>query len=150
MEKAKQTRAPPPAMRSQITVDMSKDKALPALPPTQREPTKPNRMNTTLQRSQDDLARSVASIPHNNSKAPSKRPLQQDIDDQSSRPALQRNGQSYQQNDGNAKRRKTSETFDDDDTEPQPRMMAPPIRQSSVRPKVILLIPHVVLEIDQL
>ncbi|RDW79496.1 hypothetical protein BP6252_04134 [Coleophoma cylindrospora] len=149
MEKAKQTRAPPPAIRPQSNTDMSKDKALPPIPQAQRDPAKPNRMNTKLQRSQDDLARPIASIPHNNSKAPSKRPLQPDNEDRSSRPTLQRNAPSNHQNEGNTKRRKTSDTFDSDDIDPQPRLMAPPIRHSGVRHKVPTLTPCIVTEINQ-
>ncbi|KAL3421083.1 inner centromere protein [Phlyctema vagabunda] len=137
MEKAKQTRAPPPAMRHQATtseLSYSQEKALPPLPPQRADTNqaKPTRPTAGLHRSQDDLTRTM---PHNN-KAPPKRPLQQENDDHHSRPQLPRNGPSYQQNETNSKRRKTSENFDDDDsTEHQPRMMAPPIRQSSVRQK---------------
>lgn len=69
----------------------------------------------------------------NPSKVPPKRPLQQE--DDHSRPPIQRNAPSYH-NEPHSKRRKTSEGFDDDDMEDHPKMTAPPIRQSSSRPKV--------------
>lgn len=150
MEKAKQTGAPPPAIRPQPSGDLKasvmQDKALPPAPPQRGEA---SRTNTTVQRPQEDLVRSVNSVLQNTAKAPPKRPLQQDADEHHPRPTMQRNPPSYQHNDTHTKRRKTSETFDDDDedmTEPHPKMTAPPIRQSSSRPKVNislrLLQPH--------
>jgi hypothetical protein len=140
MEKAKQTGAPPPAIRPQPSGDLKssvmQEKVLPAVPLQRGETT---RINNTVQRSQEDLGRSVNSVLHNTAKAPPKRPLQQDGDEHHSRPTMQRNPPSYQHNDAHTKRRKTSNTFDDDDedmTEPHPKMTAPPIRQSSSRPKV--------------
>lgn len=140
MEKAKQTGAPPPAIRPQpsgdLKISVMQDKALPPVPPQRGEAT---RMNNTVQRAQEDLGRSVNSVLHNTAKAPPKRPLQQDSDEHHSRPTMQRNPPSYQHNDTHTKRRKTSESFDDDDedmTEPHANIKAPPIRQSSSRPKV--------------
>ena len=136
MEKAKQTKAPPPAIRSQPSVDLKssvmQEKPLPPAPPQRAEASRP------AQRPQEDLGRSVNSGLQNTAKAPPKRPLQQDSDEHHSRPTIQRNPASYQHNDMHNKRRKTSETFDDDEdmTEPHPKMTAPPIRQSSSRPKV--------------
>ncbi|KAG0649306.1 Inner centromere -related pic1 [Hyphodiscus hymeniophilus] len=139
MEKAKQTKAPPPAIRPQPSGDLKisavQDKALPPAPPQRGEPA---RMNTSVQRPQEDFGRSVNSVLQNTAKAPPKRPLQQDADEHHSRPTIQRNPASYLHNDTHNKRRKTSEAFDDDDedmTEPHPKMTAPPIRQSSSRPK---------------
>jgi hypothetical protein len=137
MEKAKETRAPPPAVRPQPSGDhtnaMSRDKALPPVPQS-----KAPQMNSAAPRSQEDPSRLVNSMMHNSTKAPPKRPLQQDDgDEHHSRPTIQRNGPSYQHNEARTKRRKTSDAFDDDDlTENQPKMTAPPIRQSSSRPKV--------------
>jgi len=150
MEKAKETRAPPPALRPQPSSDLThamlQDKPLPPAPIQRPElaQSKPPRMvNATAQRPQpqEDLGRSVNSTLQNTTKAPPKRPLQQDSEDHHSRPTLQRNGPSYQHNEQQSKRRRTSQEFDDDEdmTEPQPKMTAPPIRQSSSRPKVCLL-----------
>jgi hypothetical protein len=140
MEKAKQTGAPPPAIRPQPSGDLKsstmQDKALPPAPPQRGEQSQASR---SAQRPQEDPGRSVNSVLHNTAKAPPKRPLQQDLDDHHSRPTMQRNPPSYQHNETHTKRRKTSETFDNDDedmTEPHPKMTAPPIRQSSSRPKV--------------
>jgi hypothetical protein len=138
MEKAKQAGAPTPAIRPQPGGDpkslIMQDKALPPPPPQRGEAA---RTNTSVQRPQEDLGRSVNTGMHNTAKAPPKRPLQQDADEYS-RPTMQRNPPSYQHSDTHNKRRKTSETFDEDDdmTEPQGKMAAPPIRQSSSRPKV--------------
>ncbi|CAG8955341.1 hypothetical protein HYFRA_00011325 [Hymenoscyphus fraxineus] len=106
LEKAKQTRAPPPAVRNQ-------DKALPPVP-------------------REEVGRTPNPASQIVSKFPPKRPLQQD--EEHSRPALQRSGPSYN-NEQQSKRRKTDEYDDDDLTEHQPRMTAPPIRQSSSRAK---------------
>lgn len=129
LEKAKESRAPPPAIRSQPSAEVLHDKALPALPQA-----KAQRMNTAAPRSQDEYGRPIN---HPSTKAPPKRPLQQDTDEHHSRPAVQRNGPSYQQNEAQSKRRKTSENFEGEEeiVESHPKMSAPPIRQSSVRPK---------------
>lgn len=110
------------------------EKALPPVPQRgeQSQPARPPH------RPQEDLGRSVNSVLQNAAKAPPKRPLQQDADEHHARPTMQRNPPSYQHNDAHTKRRKTSETFDDDEdmTEPHANIKAPPIRQSSSRPKV--------------
>jgi hypothetical protein len=144
MEKAKETRAPPPAARPQpsngdLNLALLQDMALPPGPAQRDLGQSKARMNSTVHRLQEDLGRSVNSVLHNTAKVPPKRPLQQDADDHHSRPTLQRNGPSYQHNEPHTKRRKTSEGFDDNDdmTETQPKMTAPPIRNSSVRQKVI-------------
>jgi hypothetical protein len=125
MERAKETRAPPPAIRPQQNVDSWQDKALPPVPPQRNDlggQTKLSRINP----------------PMNTAKAPPKRPLQQDNNDElNSQPAMQRNGMSYL-NEAHHKRARTNEYLDDDDelVESHPKMTAPPIRQSSIRPKV--------------
>lgn len=145
MEKAKEMKAPPPAIRPQpsgdLTHAMLQDKALPPVPAQRNElaQSKPPRMvNPTAQRSQEDMGRSINGGLQNTTKAPPKRPLQQDPEEHHSRPTVQRNGPSYQHTEQQSKRRKTSEEFDYDEdmTEPQAKMTAPPIRQSSSRPKV--------------
>jgi hypothetical protein len=133
--KAKQVGAPPPATRN------LQDKALPPVP---REA-----MQAKSSRQQEEMGRPASQASHNVPKPPSKRPLQQEAGDDNTRPGMQRNGPSYEQN---TKRRKTSENFDDDDdmTEPQPRMNAPPIRQSSSRPKVSSTFDFVTIDINLL
>ncbi|KAH8659218.1 hypothetical protein BGZ60DRAFT_456713 [Tricladium varicosporioides] len=128
LEKAKQTGAPPPASRH------LQDKALPPVPSQRNEMnSKQTRVDLNGNRNQEEMARPASSL-HHAAKFPPKRPLQQDSNDESSRPALQRNGPSYH-NEPHSKRRKTSEGFDDDLTEDHPKMTAPPVRQSSSRPK---------------
>ncbi|CZR62338.1 related to vesicular transport-associated repeat protein Tb-291 [Phialocephala subalpina] len=137
MEKAKETKAPPPAARPQPNAEfgssMLQDKALPPVPRGELAQSKPSRMNPTAQRQQEDM-RPTNSVMHNSAKLPAKRPLPQDEDNRS-RPTLQRNGPSYHQQEHQAKRRRTSDDFDDDEdiTEDHPKMTAPPIRQSSSR-----------------
>ncbi|KAI6716608.1 hypothetical protein JHW43_000867 [Diplocarpon mali] len=138
MEKAKETRAPPPAVRPQATGDMThaalQDKVLPPVPQHRTE-MQSKRANPAAQRLQEDMGRPTSSVLHISAKAPPKRPFQQDNDDYHSRPTQQRNGPSY--HDQQAKRARTTEEFDEDDemTEDHPKMTAPPIRQSSIRPK---------------
>lgn len=141
MEKAKQTGAPPPAIRPQpsgeLAHSMLQDKPLPQVPQGMGQ-AKANLANSSAHRPQDD-GKPINSVLHNSAKVPPKRPLQQDAgDDHHSRPTIQRNPPSYQHNDNHSKRRKTSENFDDGDdmNDPQPKMTAPPIRQSSIRQKV--------------
>lgn len=137
MEKAKETKAPPPAARPQPNAEfgssMLQDKALPPVPRGELAQSKPSRMNPGAQRQQEDM-RPTNSVMHNTAKLPVKRPLPQDEDNRS-RPTLQRNGPSYHQQEHQAKRRRTSDDFDDDEdmTEDHPKMTAPPIRQSSSR-----------------
>lgn len=138
VEMAKQQRAPPPAARPQPIEDSirptAQEKSIPPAPQrmNQAPPRPGSRMDNA--RSQEDLGRPINMVFHNTTKAPPKRPFQQDASEDS-RPILQRSGPSYQQNEG--KRRKTSEDFQEPDMlETQNRQMAPPIRQSSIRPKV--------------
>ncbi|CZT01041.1 related to vesicular transport-associated repeat protein Tb-291 [Rhynchosporium graminicola] len=139
MEKAKETRAPPPAIRPQASADLARamDKALPPVPQQRSDlgQSKPPRMVNGHQRPQEDMGRSVNTSMQNSTKAPPKRPLQQDTDDFHSRPTLQRSGPSYQEQ--QAKRARLTPEFEDEDdlTEDHPKMTAPPIRQSSVRQK---------------
>lgn len=142
VEKAKLTGAPPPAIRPQpnmdLTLDMLQDKALPQQRADVVQAQAP-RTQSTVYRSQDDHSRPVNSVLHNTTKVPPKRPLPQDAAEENhSRPATQRNPPSH--HDGHQpKRRRTSENVDghgDNVTEPQPKMTAPPIRQSTIRQKV--------------
>lgn len=136
VEMAKSQRPPPPPARDDNVRPLGQDKPLPPVP--QRMNQAPPRPGTRLEnaRSQEDLARPPNMGFHNTTKAPPKRPFQQDVSEElGSRPPMQRSGPSYQQNEG--KRRKTSENYHDTDIpDTQPRQMAPPLRQSSIRPKV--------------
>ena len=144
VERAKLIGAPPPAIRPQsnmdLTLDMLQEKALPQqrgdIVQAQAPRTQPN-----AYRPYEEHGRSVNSVLHNAAKAPPKRPHPQDaIDESHSRPTTQRNQPPPYNNDSHQpKRRKTSETVDshnDNMTESQPKMTAPPIRQSTVRQKV--------------
>ena len=126
LEKAKLNRPPPPPARPNPNAE--REKLLPAAPQRELDPV--HRMTSTLQRPQDD---GRANTLQNTTKAPPKRPLPNE--EAQSRPTMQRNGPSYQQND--SKRRKTEDEYDEDMMDSQPRgAMAPPIRQSSIRQKV--------------
>ncbi|KAK1966220.1 inner centromere protein [Colletotrichum sublineola] len=128
IERAKQTRAPPPAVRSQpngppdYTAGQRSDN---------QPPRPPSRMNSTVHRSQED--RPVNAVLSNVPKPGSKRPLPQDgREEPSSRNPLPRNGPSYQSKD--AKRRRTSDDFADEldmDIQP-PNIKGPPVRPPSV------------------
>jgi hypothetical protein len=137
------TGAPPAAIRPQpnmdLTLDMVQDKAL----PQQRSDVvqaQASRTHSTAHRPHDDHARSINPVLQNSTKVPPKRPLPQDAMDEShSRPTTQRNPQAYNNDGHQPKRRRTSEIIDshgDNLTDPQPKMTAPPIRQSTVRQKV--------------
>ena len=132
IEKAKQTRAPPPAVRSQaggqadfgFSGDASQ--AGPARPPS--------RLTSTM-RSQEELGR-PANAPVNAAKPPLKRTVTQDgHDDASARNAQTRNGPTYQAKD--AKRRRTSEGPNDDAADSrQSSIKGPPVRPSAGFKKV--------------
>ena len=119
LEKAKQTRAPPPAVRNQpngppdYNRPQDKGDAPPARPPS--------RLN--MNRSQEELGRPVnASLP-STAKAASKRPLQpEEATDKSARPGPSRPGTSYQTKE--TKRMRMTDEFDDD---------GPQVNQSSLK-----------------
>lgn len=141
MEKAKLNGAPPPAIRPQtnggdLTLSMLNEKPLPSAPQRGDMGQASGRVNPTSQR---EASRPTNASLHTTTKVPPKRPLQQDAgDDYRSRPTMPRNPASYQHNDNHSKRRKTSDVFDTDDemSPPPAKLTAPPIRQSSSRPKV--------------
>ncbi|TDZ47729.1 Inner centromere protein-related protein pic1 [Colletotrichum trifolii] len=127
IERAKQTRAPPPAARSQpngppdYTAGQRSD-GQPARPPS--------RLQSTITRPQED--RPVNAILSNASKAASKRLLPQDSGPEGSARKPTRAGPSYQAKD--AKRRRTSDDFADEldmDIQP-PNIKGPPVRPPSV------------------
>ncbi|KAG7048558.1 inner centromere protein [Colletotrichum scovillei] len=128
IERAKQTRAPPPAVRSQPNgpPDYTASQRSDGQPPRP-----PSRMNSMAHRSQED--RPVNAVLSNASKPGSKRPLPQDSrEDTGSRNPPARNGQSYKTQE--AKRRRTSDDFADEldmDIQP-PNIKGPPVRPPSV------------------
>ncbi|CAM1511440.1 Fc.00g089530.m01.CDS01 [Cosmosporella sp. VM-42] len=129
IERAKQTRAPPPAARSQP--NGPPDYSLSQGQRGDGPPTRPqSRMNSGIQRSQEDSARPVNAVLSNASKAMSKRPLGQDgnEDGQARRPPS-RGGPAYQAKD--AKRRRTSDDFVDElEMDNPPNIKGPPVRPS--------------------
>ncbi|KAI1505305.1 hypothetical protein F5X99DRAFT_277162 [Biscogniauxia marginata] len=125
IEKAKQTRAPPPAVRSQPNgpPDFSKGEGAPSRPPS--------RMATATQRSQEDTARPVNTVLSGNSKSATKRPLQQDqSEDSASRQASARNGNVYPAKE--SKRLRMSDELDiaAEKKEKQPSLKGAPVRPS--------------------
>lgn len=122
LEKAKLNRPPPPPVRNNPNAE--REKPLPAAPQRDFEPGH-KRMGSTLQRPVDENRPN--NIFH---QAPPKRALGYE---DPHRPALQRLGSTYQENDA-GKRRKTEEEFDFDPSPPR-GVAAPPIRQSIARPK---------------
>lgn len=126
IEKAKQTRAPPPAVRSQPTgppdfSSLSQERKAdgPARPPS--------RMNSGIYRNYEESGRPVNAVLSNASKAGLKRPMGHD-EAQPPRPQS-RAGPSYQAKD--AKRRRTSQDHDELGSDDQPNMKGPPVRPSA-------------------
>ncbi|KAM5348101.1 hypothetical protein ACJ41O_007925 [Fusarium nematophilum] len=140
IEKAKQTRAPPPAVRSQpngppdysLASDKSSSVQRGDGPPTRP----PSRMNSGIHRPGDEVGRPVNPILGNASKTGPKRPLGQDGNDEGpARHPHSRGGPQYQAKD--AKRRRTSDEFADElEMDHPPNIKGPPLRASSVIKKV--------------
>ncbi|ROT40713.1 hypothetical protein SODALDRAFT_291070 [Sodiomyces alkalinus F11] len=132
IERAKQTRAPPPAVRSQPNgpPDYASTQQDRAAQRADGPPRPPSRATMTNQRSQEDAGRPVNAVLSHGAKVPPKRPLPQEGSDRSSRNPQARNGPSYQAKD--AKRRRTSDDFLDElDMESQPpNIKGPPVRPS--------------------
>ncbi|KAI1386342.1 uncharacterized protein F4822DRAFT_409703 [Hypoxylon trugodes] len=123
LEKAKQTRAPPPAARSQPNGPPDYSRAEPAAPRP------PSRLATNAQRSQEDTGRPVNALLSNASKASTKRPLQQEHNDDNVRQPPARGGTGYQPKD--PKRMRMTDEFDDDgEREKQPSLKGAPVRPS--------------------
>jgi hypothetical protein len=126
IEKAKQTRAPPPALRSQ-----------PNGPPDSAtgqdsHPARPqSRMTSTAHGYQDDSNRPINAVLSNAGKIGPKRTFTQEKgDDGQGKHPQSRAGPTYQAND--AKRRRTSEILDDEaDTSGQRNIKGPPVRPSA-------------------
>ncbi|KAG6008370.1 hypothetical protein E4U21_004574 [Claviceps maximensis] len=126
IEKAKQTRAPPPAMRPQPNgpSDFSKSH-------DSQTVGRPSRMTSNAQWSQEETNRPVNTVVSNASKASVKRTFTYDKgDDGQARHPQSRGGPTYQAND--AKRRRTSENFDEEtDASNQRNIRGPPVRPSA-------------------
>lgn len=135
IEKAKQTRAPPPAVRSQPNgpPDYGATHGKSSVPRPQ------SRLPSSIHRSQEDLHRPVNALLSNTAKTLPKRPLQQDAnDDANQRSTMARSGPSHQQE---AKRMRMTDEFDfDDELEflppPQSNIKGPPVRPSGGFKKV--------------
>lgn len=131
IEKAKQTRAPPPAVRSQPNgppdFSMTKDS---------HSSRPPSRLTSNAHWNQDEPGRPVNAVLSTASKAGSKRTLAQEKgEDSQAKPPQSRGGYAYQAND--AKRRRTSEAFDGEiDTSSQKNIKGPPVRPSAGFKKV--------------
>ncbi|KAI1824201.1 hypothetical protein F4861DRAFT_274217 [Xylaria intraflava] len=123
LEKAKQTRAPPPAVRSQPggPPDYSRNEAGSSRPQS--------RMNMAP-RSQDDTSRPVNAVLSNGAKSQSKRPLPQETgDDNTPRPTQNRNGNGFQPKESK-RMRMTDELNDPAGNEKQPSLKGAPVRPS--------------------
>ncbi|KAI0899681.1 hypothetical protein F4806DRAFT_453523 [Annulohypoxylon nitens] len=123
LEKAKQTRAPPPAARSQPNGPPDYSRADAAVP----RPA--SRMTSNAPRSQEDAGRPVNAVLSTASKANTKRPLQPDHNDDSTRQTAVRGGTTYQTKE--SKRIRMTDEFDDEvETEKQPSLKGAPVRPS--------------------
>ncbi|KAH7017440.1 hypothetical protein EDB80DRAFT_760763 [Ilyonectria destructans] len=131
IEKAKQTRAPPPAVRSQPNGPPDHSTTHDKSQRDDRPPTRPpSRMNSGIFRSQEDTGRPVSAVLSNASKSVLKRALGQDGSEQGqARHAPSYGGSQYQAKD--AKRRRTSDEFADElETDNLPNIKGPPVRPS--------------------
>jgi hypothetical protein len=139
IEKAKQTRAPPPAVRSHAhgTQDFAphQDKRASTLASSKGEGARPlSRMTSGLPRSQEETGRPTAS---HVTKVSAKRTLPAESAEDSYKSGPSRNAPSYQSKD--AKRRRTSDDFDEKhDSDNPPNIKGPPVRPSITFKKVSL------------
>lgn len=135
IEKAKQTRAPPPAVRSQLnsasdaTLAQQKSAA-------SRAEGQPARPPSRLAGMRDEFNRPVSALLSNAAKAGAKRTLGPETGDETySRPPPSRGGPAYQTKD--SKRRRTSEHADDElEGDNAPKIKGPPVRPSTGFKKV--------------
>lgn len=134
IEKAKQTRAPPPAVRGQPTGPPDYKSTQDKVGSVQRgdgPPSRPpSRMNSGIYRPQEDGGRQFNGMHSNAPKAVPKRPLGQDgNEERQARHAPSRGGPQYQTQD--AKRRRTSDDFADElEMDNPPNIKGPPVRPS--------------------
>ncbi|KAL2022586.1 hypothetical protein VTK56DRAFT_4930 [Thermocarpiscus australiensis] len=122
LEKAKLTKAPPPAVRPQPNgpPEYSTADKVPVRPPS--------RLGSTMHQE----GRLVNTVLSTTTKGPTKRPLQQDANEESSRAQQQRTAPSFQPKE--PKRMRMSEEFDEDidmmDSHSQRIIKGPPVRPS--------------------
>ncbi|KAF4587325.1 inner centromere protein [Ophiocordyceps camponoti-floridani] len=131
LERAKQTRAPPPAVRSQPNGppdSTAGDKSATTASGARGEAGRPQ--SRTTYRSQDEPNRLVNAVLSSTSKTGAKRGFGPDrADENQAKRAPSRGGPSYQANE--AKRRRTSEMFDDDaEIDHSRNIKGPPVRPS--------------------
>ncbi|OTB08081.1 hypothetical protein M426DRAFT_317186 [Hypoxylon sp. CI-4A] len=123
LDKAKQTRAPPPAARSQPNGPPDYSRAESSVPRP------PSRLASNAPRSQEEVGRPINTMLPNASKAPSKRPLQQDYNDNGNRQAPTR-GTGYQSKE--SKRMRMTDEFEEEvEKEKQPSLKGAPVRPSA-------------------
>ncbi|PHH80337.1 hypothetical protein CDD80_1976 [Ophiocordyceps camponoti-rufipedis] len=137
LERAKQTRAPPPAVRSQPNGPPDStigEKAAPTASSARGEAGRSQ--SRTAYRSQDETNRLVSAVLSSTSKTGAKRGFGPDrTDENQAKRAPSRGGPSYQANE--AKRRRTSEMFDDDaEIDHSRNIKGPPVRPSGGFKKV--------------
>ncbi|KAL5090554.1 hypothetical protein Trisim1_004180 [Trichoderma cf. simile WF8] len=130
IEKAKQTRAPPPAVRSQPNgpPDSTLAQQRSAFSKAEGQPARPP---SRLAGMRDDSSRPASTILSNAAKAGAKRTLgQETTDDTYSRPPPSRGAPAYHTKD--SKRRRTSEHGEDEsDVDNAPKLKGPPVRPST-------------------
>ncbi|KAL7950306.1 hypothetical protein V8C42DRAFT_310119 [Trichoderma barbatum] len=130
IEKAKQTRAPPPAVRSQPNgpPDSALAQQKSAFSKAEGQPARPP---SRLAAMREDSSRPVNSILSNAAKAGAKRTLGPETsDDTYSRPPPSRGAPAYQTKD--SKRRRTSEHGDEEsEVDSAPKIKGPPVRPST-------------------
>jgi hypothetical protein len=142
IEKAKQTRAPPPAVRSQLNgsfdtgTAQERPQSVLSNPKSETQPARPHsRMASGISRPYDDSSRPVNAVLSNAAKSAAKRPFGADAEDGLSKRPPSRGGPSYQNTE--AKRRRTSAEFDDTvETSYAPNIKGPPVRPSGGFKKV--------------
>ncbi|KAK4068553.1 uncharacterized protein Triagg1_7201 [Trichoderma aggressivum f. europaeum] len=130
IEKAKQTRAPPPAVRSQPNgpPDSTSAQQRSAFSKAEGQPARPP---SRLAGTRDDSSRPASTILSNAAKAGAKRTLGPETsDDAYSRPPPSRGAPAYHTKD--SKRRRTSEHGEDEsDVDNAPKLKGPPVRPST-------------------
>lgn len=137
IEKAKQTRAPPPAVRSQPNgpPDSTLAQQRSAFSKAEGQPARPP---SRLAGMRDDSSRPASTILSNAAKAGAKRTLGPETgDDTYSRPPPSRGAPAYHTKD--SKRRRTSEHGEDEsEVDDAPKLKGPPVRPSTGFKKVCL------------
>lgn len=143
LEKGKQTKPLPPAARSQASGTAAtagtQEKSTSTASSVSGEARPQSWATSTLHRSQDETSRPVNAVLSNTSKAGTKRALGPErSDEQLAKRAPSRGGPAYQANE--AKRRRTSDAFDDDAEPDQLRNIKGPLVRPSGGYKVSRLV----------